>query len=294
VISDTAMPFGQCLTDEMLTDYLDDALDPVLKGACEVHITACDACRQRLGVFMRLLRADFTPDEEAMVSAISDVWNKRKGGSPPLRERRAGSLRSLFLFLAGIAGLAVMVLMAVWIGNRPRIPRSPDEVVRLLLLNRRPFEARLSGQPYLPLDQTRSGDASSVDYKLLAGEMSRLAADPYEMGRFYLLQQEFDLAIRSLEIAAKDPGAPPEVHNDLGVAYMERGGKVNLMKALDAFHHALEMKADFAPAIFNLGLVCERAGTSADAEAQRKLYLQMDSASGWAREIRSRVQGLSQ
>ena len=83
MISDTAMPYGQCLTDEMLTDYLDDALDPVLKGACEVHITACDACRQRLGVFMRLLRADFTPDEEAMVSAISGVCPCSAGGTTP-------------------------------------------------------------------------------------------------------------------------------------------------------------------------------------------------------------------
>ena len=291
---DTAMKHGQCMTDETLTGYLEDVLEPVVKAACEVHLIACDRCRGHLAMYMRVLRTETTPDEDGALKAISDAWANRKGGTLPPREQRAGRRRSFFMLWAGVAALAVVVLVSVRISlNRPRTAQSAGEVVQLLLSQSRPFEARLSGQPHLPLVQTRSGNASSIDYGLIASEMSRLSAGAYDMGRFYLLQQEFDLAIRSFEIAVQDPASRPEVHNDLGVAYMERGGDVNLQKAADQFLRALDRNANDPPAVFNLSLVYERMGAVLDAEMQWKRYLELDSTSGWASEIRSKLGNLS-
>ena len=46
---------GQCLTEETLTEYLEGSLDPALKAVSEVHLVACDGCREQLGYFMHLL-----------------------------------------------------------------------------------------------------------------------------------------------------------------------------------------------------------------------------------------------
>ena len=290
---DTMMP-GQCVTDEALTGYLEGTLDPVVKAACEIHLVACDRCRERLAMFMQVLQTEITPDEEAAVQAIFSVWESRKGGMGPSRQARMGNLRSWLLFIAAVAAFSAIVFVLVWMpANRPRMPRSSGEVIELLLSQDRPFEARLSGQPHRLLVQTRGGNGSNIDYGILAGEMSRLSANPYDMGRFYLLQQELDLAIRNLEIAAQDPASPAELHNDLGVAYMERGGDVNLKKAEDEFRLVLRRNANFAPAVFNLSLVYERMGALPAAEAEWKRYLQLDSGSKWAEEIRLKLQAIS-
>jgi len=49
---------GECLTESLISEYLEGALTPVLKAACEVHLIACDRCRENLATVMRLLRAD--------------------------------------------------------------------------------------------------------------------------------------------------------------------------------------------------------------------------------------------
>src|SRR5881409_1682363 len=70
---DTAMKHGQCMTDETLTGYLEDVLEPVVKAACEVHLIACDRCRGHLAMYMRVLRTETTPDEDGALKAISDA-----------------------------------------------------------------------------------------------------------------------------------------------------------------------------------------------------------------------------
>jgi Tfp pilus assembly protein PilF len=294
VKGDAEKGIGQCLTDETLTGYLEDALEPVVKAACEVHLISCDKCRRELAVFMRVLRADITPDEEETVRAISAAWESRKGGVLPPRERKTGT-RGLFSLLGVVAVLASVVFVSMRMsGNGPAMPQSGGEIVRALLSQSRPFEGRLADEPHHPLIQTRSSSSANFDYELLAREMSRLGSAPYEMGRFYLVQQEFDSAIRNLEIAVQNSTSSPETLNDLGVAYMERGGDGNLAKAVEEFQRALKQNANFAPAVFNLSLVYERMGALPDAAALWRRYLELDTTSGWATEIRSKIQGMNQ
>src|SRR5262249_13579695 len=157
----------------------------------------------------------------------------------------------------------------------------------------RPFESRMAGQPHLAIAPTRGADDPGVSYGLLAAEMTRLASTSHEMGRFYLLQKDFNRAVSYLEIAAHEVGAGHEVHIDLGVAYLESGNAAQIEKAGSEFRHALEADPSFAPAAFNLAVFYERTSEPAQAEAQWKRYLELDSNSEWASEAKGRLQGLS-
>ena len=164
----------------------------------------------------------------------------------------------------------------------------------LLLTQNRPFESRITGQPHRPIVLTRGAAAPAVSYSLVAGELARLSANSHEMGRFYLLQKDFGRALQYLVIAEGEVGANAAVHNDLGVAYLESGDASRLEKAREEFLHALNDDPSFADAAFNLGLFYERTNAPAQAQAQWKHYLELDSKTDWAREARERLQGLSQ
>lgn len=283
------MEHGQCLTEETLAEYLEGALDPAIKAASEVHLVACDRCRQRLGFFMHLLNEEVGDGEAAALQAITAEWDKKKAQKP----RRTGTFKGWFL---GFAAIAAVVIIGVTSGriilDRAAEPKSAAEVVQLLLSQQRPFEPRLGGQPHMPIVRTRGADDPSVAYSLLASEMTRLSANTHQMGRFYLLQKDFNKAIAYLEMAEQEVGARADVHNDLGVAYLEGGGEARLQKAVQEFQHALDSEPAFAPAVFNLALYYERMGETVQAAAQWKRYLELDKDSPWAGEAQIRLKGL--
>jgi len=285
------MGHGQCLTEETLTEYLEGGLDPVIKAASEVHLVACDNCRNRLGFFMRLMDENMTDEEAVALQTFADQWDKKK---PALRaSRRTGTLRGWILSLAPIAAMLLVSVVSFHFLNQAAEPRSATEVVHLLLQQHRPFEFRLSNQPHLPIMRTRGLDDPGVSYGLLAGEMTRLSANSLQMGRFYLIQKDFKRAIDYLAIAGSEVGAGAEVHNDLGVAYLESGNENRFARAVQEFHAALASNKEFLPAVFNLALLYERTGDRAQAELQWSRYLKLDSNSAWAVEARSRLQGLT-
>jgi len=285
------MDHGQCLTEETLTDYLDGGLDPAIKAASEVHLLGCDMCRSELGFYMRLLDEEMTADETAAIEAFTAEWEKKRN------ERIAhhtGIWKRRFLSgLAVVAALAMGVVSIRLLVDHISRPDSPSDVVQLLLSQQRPFELQMSNEPHLPILRTRGIDDPGVSYGLLAGELTRLSADSHQMGRFYLVQKDFKRAIDYLELAEKEVGASAEIHNDLGIAYMEGSGEAGLQKAAQEFRHALHANPSFAPAIFNLAVLYERMGDVSNAEAQWKRYLQLDSNSAWSVEARTRLQNSS-
>lgn len=286
------MEHNQCLTEETLTDYLEGGLDPAVKAASEVHLLGCDDCRQRLAFFMKLLSDEVSQEEASALESIQEQWDSRKFGRK--LPHRTGTRRGWFLGLAGIAaGLLAGILTIPYVLEWSVSPGSASEVVDLLLSQQRPFEARISGQPHLQFIRTRGLDDSGVDYGLLAGEMTELSADTHQMGRFYLAQKDFNRAIRYLEIAEQEVGASPDVHNDLGVAYLESGGGARMNMAAEEFRHALRADPAFAAAVFNLAVFYERTLNESDAQEQWKRFLQMDPDSPWADEARSKLEGNS-
>jgi len=283
---------GLCLTEDTLTEYLEGGLDPAIKAASEVHLVACNECRASLAFYMRVLNQDVAAEETPVLEAIKAEWGKRRrDGKVP---SRTGTLSAvLFACMAVAAVLLIGVLTARFVMQRAAEPKSAGEVVQLLLTQNRPFESRLAGEPHLSLFRTRGTEDAGVSYGLLAGVMTRLSANSHEMGRFYLLQNDFNRAISYLEIAEREVGASASLHNDLGVAYLESGNPARSDKAEQEFQHALESDPSFAPAVFNLGVFYERSNKTVQAVAQWKRYLELDSKSDWAMEARGRLQGLS-
>src|SRR5215470_16216225 len=180
---------------------------------------------------MRVLHPDVTPEEANALETIVIEWDKKTANKRVPEGRR---FPRFFVTLTAIAAVLVVGLFSAWtIWQRSAEPKSAREVVLLLLMQTRPFESRMAEQPHRPIVRTRGSGDPGVSYPLLAGEMTRLSANSHEMGRFYLLQKEFVRAISYLEIAERETGAGAAVHNDLGVAYLERGDRSSLEKAGD-------------------------------------------------------------
>src|SRR5215467_8087010 len=275
---------GQCLTDDTLTEYLEGSLDLGIKAASEVHLIACDGCRGKLGFFMRMLNGEVDSIEAAAVQEVNQRWTKTKREIP----RRTGTLSNWLLGLVAVAAVLILAVVSVRVLlDRQAQPKSASEVVQLLLAQHRPFESRMADEPHLPILRTRGADDPGVAYGLIAGELTKLSADSHQMGRFYLLQKDFAHAIPYLEIAGREVGAGPGVHNDLGVAYLESDAS-RFDKAAKEFHRALELDPLFAPAVFNLALFYERMNFPEEASLQWKRYLQLDRNSEWGKEANSR------
>jgi Flp pilus assembly protein TadD len=286
------MKHGQCVTDDTLTEYLEGRLDPALKTASEVHLIECDRCRKELAYYMRMLVPDVSPLEASAVEGVQRQWGDRATGqrlSGPSRNRR-----QWFISLAAVAASLCAGAVSVNYVLQQSVPSSATELVDALLASeQRPFEARISGQPYRPLVQTRGIDDARVAFGPLAGEMTRLNAAGHDMGRFYLLQKDFARALAYLEVAEQEVAAGPSVHNDLGVAYMEGGGATQLERAAAEFRHALELDPGFQPAAYNMALFYERSGRAEEAEAQWRRILQVDAGSPWTDEANAKLEGMA-
>ena len=90
------------------------------------------------------------------------------------------------------------------------------------------------------------------------------------------------MAVQHLMLAIKEQPRSADLHNDLGVAYMEQNEERSLENAVREFQTALVLNPRHAASRFNLALAYERLGEFPEAEQHLKLYLQADSASGWA------------
>jgi tetratricopeptide (TPR) repeat protein len=281
----SATRHGDCLSEECLTDYLEGTLDPIVKSACEAHLITCDPCRENLALFMKVLRDETTREEETALQQLSQMLEKRN--LQPMPARRALSIKHL----AVGAGIAALLLTAVFIYRMPfgSSPSTPTQIVSALADSIRPFEPRIVGQRYLEVQEVTRAAGDNLVPDILAAQMTESSADSYEVGRFFLLRKEFGKAIRHLKTAVSDPkGVPADVHNDLGVAYLE-SGEDNFESAETEFKSALSLNPTHAPALFNLSILYERQGRLPEAVERREQYLELDPDSGWAKEIQKKL-----
>lgn len=213
--------------------------------------------------------------------------------------------------------LVVAVLaLGVWLATSRR-PSAVDE--GLLALNaayreQRPVEARVSGLRYAPLANTRSGDGVNYDpsSRDRAEVMLHSAlrdnpgpASHHALGQLYLFKQQYDDAIRHLEEALKADENNPRIHNDLGAAWLERGGlelqrgeeaasSESLAKSLRHLNRALELNPSSLEALFNRALVRRHLKLFRLAEEDWKAYLEKDATSPWADEARQNLKSLEE
>ena len=274
---------GECLTDDLISGYLEGTLTPVVKAACEVHLVGCDRCRVNLATLMRLLRTEVGRDESAETELAVAEWDRRIVAKP-----RRGWATGTWKRVYSVFGIAAIVVLAVFVSRLPFRQPTAEDLVQEYLHKNRPFNAQMSSQPYLELAATRNPGVRP-SYEGLAEEMVNRSADAYRMGRLHLANRNFDSAVPLLEKASQASGAASEVHNDLGVAYLQRAQGGDFERARREFELALRADDTFKPAVFNLALLYEISGLTEQAEHQWKRYLELDSDTGWAEEVRNKL-----
>ena len=276
---------GECLSDEVLTDYLEGNLDSVIRSACESHLIACDPCREHLALYMKILKAEVDPDEDTALQELAARWEERNPRPAPVIRRLLWSRRWILAAVAAV--LLVAIISQLPFGSKA----TPAQQITLALMaSIRPFEPRMVGQPYLTVQESTRSAEDPLPLALEA-QMTEKSAESYEVGRFFLLQKKYAKAIKYLKTSAADPrGVPADVHNDLGVAYL-LSGQENFAAAENEFKDVLRRNPNHAPAMFNLSILYEREGRAEEAKLRRQQYLQLDSYSGWAKEIQMKLSG---
>ena len=283
---DSTAKNGECLSDEILTDYLEGTLSPVAKNACEAHLIVCDPCRESLALFMKVLREDLTSKEEVAVQKLTEVCDPRSLRAVPVKSGASAKPRWL---VYAVASFAAAVILAFSAGYFLRSTPAASEITKALLAQARPFEPRIAGQPYRVAEEVTRGPEDPGKFNALAAEMAQRTAQAYEMGQFFLIEKQYADAIQYLRVAARDASATADVHNDLGVAYLQNGEETFGLAETE-FKTALNKNPNHASAVFNLSILYEREGLSGEAETWWHRYLQMDPDSGWAQEIKRKME----
>jgi tetratricopeptide (TPR) repeat protein len=275
------------LDKHTLSRYLGGDLPEQELSYCQRHLVGCNSCRRELALLVQILDEDVLPEELAILDTVGTAApHPGHIAAQPLNlyARFCQWLRPGWK-LAVVSASAIMIVAASW----TLLFKNSSDTALQLARSERTFEARLAGQPYSEFVRTRTG---SVTNNAASGndELRRLGANHVEMGRFYLQQEEFAKAIAQLEDAKKQKPDAIEICNDLGVAYMESALDGSLEKAVDQFRRALQLNPRYEPALFNLALAYERMGHFSEAGQELRLYLQTDSDSDWAKEVKSKLQ----
>ena len=161
----------------------------------------------------------------------------------------------------------------------------------------RPLEARIAGFGYAPwgaiLDTgavNEQGLKSAEDFLFIHTKHLNTAAVLHARGKFQLAQRNFAEAIQQFEAALKLEANNAELHNDLGVAWLEKatlGASRYFAQSRTHLEQALQHDRRNLAALFNLALLDFRQGLWKQAEEGWELYLTNDARSGWAQEAKN-------
>jgi tetratricopeptide (TPR) repeat protein len=288
------------IDDSVLKRYYEGSLSGAETEDCEEHLAKCDTCRGGLAVIV-LMDENVSTDEASILDkAEASLPSRAPVNIPPgtvkpldgcalsglhsLRSSRSGRQRlvSKWPYIAASLVLSAGAIWALFSGQGPLRPEPSVPSVRTL-------EARLSGQAYSEFVPTRTGESRETEAQ--AGKtLNRISGDHHEIGTFYLQHRDVAEAVAQLEAAKAAAPNSVEIHNDLGVAYIESPGESALEKAVSELQRALELNPRYEPARFNLALAYEREGKFAQSEQQLQEYLQLDASSDWAKEVRTKLQ----
>jgi CHAT domain-containing protein len=164
---------------------------------------------------------------------------------------------------------------------------------------RRLIEARLSGG--FLAGTYRSGDSlDSIDVGQLETAVDMIGPALAEgddlqatilKGRLLVAQGKNTDALRTLRAALRTAPSNAEVYNDLG-ACLYAGGDFDA--ALDQFETALKLRQTMPEALFNRALCYQRLQLSSAARFEFSKAAETERDQGWLREIRDRLDQLSQ
>ena len=179
--------------------------------------------------------------------------------------------------------------------------------------NERPLEVRVTGMSYAPHSDKRGGDSQNIDNRArdLSGSLLLTAASDNPnastlnaLGRFYLMQKEFDKAIRQFQEALKSSPDDAQLHADLGGALLEKAklfrdgrepGKAmeHLAESHEQLSMALKLNPSLPEASFNRALVLKEMMLPEQTREAWQKYLELDQQSGWSKEAQRGLESIS-
>jgi len=163
----------------------------------------------------------------------------------------------------------------------------------------RPLKARISDFTYAPFENSpgrneirnnRTEIKQAENLLIAATVENRTAENLHSLGRFFLTQKDFPAAIEQFEKALKLSPNVAKTHNDLGIAWLEKGKSENeknlelFAKGFEEFEKAIKIDNTLAESYFNRALCLQSMNLPTGARNAWREYLQIDEASDWARE----------
>lgn len=288
--------------NDLIEDFLDGNLTNEEIQAFNANFLVTDERRERVE-FVKTM-SGYTKDLGTKIRSIKET---KPSFFDPIK-----AFMNPRKFALGFGGIALILTIGFisYLGWK----NYSDSSVILASLNKaykndRPTEARISGFDYAPKTEgTRGNTDKTQDLNLVyaksraaeAALKNETAENLHELGRVYLAEKNFDEAIKQFEKATKKNPNIAELHNDLGVALMEKAkqkeeGKLELFaKANEEIEKSIELDKTLTAAYFNRGLVIESLNLTNQAKEAWDNYLKLDSSSQWADEARKHLQKIEE
>jgi CHAT domain-containing protein/tetratricopeptide (TPR) repeat protein len=275
-------PIPSCPDAETLAAFVEGKLKRQELAAVLLHLDRCPSCR------------DF-------VSAA----NEEVGEDAPGLARSASRLR----WWAVAAAALIVALVAIPVFRNYRAS-SADRLVELAPRSVRVLEPRLSGgfawAPYRgPVRSSQPNvDARRLQLTGVAGDLvERADREPSagaqrDAGVALVLIDEPQQAVDRLRDATARAPNDARTWSDLAAAQYAVAAQLGrpsvYPEALSSADRALRIDGSLAEALFNRALILERLGLTRDARTAWQRYLEVDAASRWAEEARTRLSQLSE
>lgn len=279
--------------ENLIQDYADGKLDAADRERFEKCFLSFEENRQKVR-FARALRKYVN-----------------ESGDLPEAEKKPGFFESLKAFFSAPVSVALTVLVIAGITGFFVWKNFADNSEVLVALNKaykseRPIESRISDFDYAPTKNTRGAEdktdktESELAKTLALQSVSKnpTAENHLALGRVYLTEREFDKAIEQFQKAVKLAPDNAKVHNDLGVALMEKAKQQrekrfeNLNQALQEFENSIKLNNSLLEAYFNKAFCLQLIPATENAKEAWQEYLKRDSTSPWAEEARKNLQSL--
>ncbi len=278
--------------ENLIQDYADGNLDAKERERFENCFLSSEENRQKVK-FARALRK---------------YVNEAENSSQP--EKKQGFFDSLKAFFSAPVPIAFAVLIIAGIVGFFIWKNYSNNSEVLIALNEaykteRPIESRISDFDYAPAKNTRGANDKTDKTQLELAKTLALRAvtknpaaeSHHALGRVYLTEKEFDKAIEQFNQAIKLTPNNAKLHNDLGIAIMEKarshteGNLENFGRANKEFAKAIELDKNLLEAYFNQALCIQTYLPNQAKEAWQK-YLELDSTSRWAEEARKNSEAI--
>ena len=271
-------------------------------AAIERHISSCDACRQVLSAYARLVEPEVTDEEERLINSIEKPVIKAavalypKRPQPHLKGRSPWpALKRWWAPIAATVALAstLVLTFVIVINSKKSMLERGQEAYLLGVSQRRPLQYRITESPYAPYARLR-GDAEQRQltsaHFLLQTALSQEPAPQarHALGRVLLAKGDASAALEILSQASDEKPGDLGLRSDRAVALAETG---NIEDALREFGAILNEDPRQPAALFNRTIINVRLGKPEQVAEDLRRLATIEPNSPWAAELLNQTKG---